>query len=92
MAQTAVHAVQAAATLDGGVIGEGTLLGGERCLRIATLAAGAAGLPADRGTLIVTVCNVGRKSLSGMLLLKSLGYARVKNLMGGLAAWTAEGH
>jgi cysteine synthase/rhodanese-related sulfurtransferase len=56
------------------------------------LAPGAAGLPGDRDAAIVTVCNTGRKSLSGMLLLKSLGYRNVKNLMGGLAAWSAEGH
>jgi cysteine synthase/rhodanese-related sulfurtransferase len=49
-------------------------------------------LPRDKGAPIVTVCNTGRKSLSGMLLLKSLGYRNVKNLMGGLAAWSAEGH
>jgi cysteine synthase/rhodanese-related sulfurtransferase len=56
------------------------------------LAGGAAGLPRDRGAPIVTVCNVGRKSLNGMLVLKSLGYTNVKNLMGGLTAWSGEGH
>jgi len=54
--------------------------------------AGAPELPRDRDAVIVTVCNTGRKSLSGMLLLKSLGYRNVRNLMGGLAAWSAEGH
>ncbi len=54
--------------------------------------AGAAELPPDRDAVIVTVCNTGRKSLSGMLLLKSLGYRNVRNLMGGLTAWSAEGH
>ena len=49
-------------------------------------------LPRDKGAPIVTVCNTGRKSLSGMLVLKSLGYRNVKNLMGGLAAWSGEGH
>jgi cysteine synthase/rhodanese-related sulfurtransferase len=49
-------------------------------------------LPRDKGAPIVTVCNTGRKSLSGMLVLKSLGYRNVKNLMGGLSAWSAEGH
>ena len=61
-------------------------------LALDQLAAGAPGLPRDRDATIVTVCNTGRKSLSGMLLLKSLGYRNVKNLMGGLAAWSAEGH
>jgi len=49
-------------------------------------------LPRDKDATIVTVCNTGRKSLSGMLLLKSLGYRNVRNLMGGLAAWSGEGH
>ncbi|HLU65515.1 MAG TPA: pyridoxal-phosphate dependent enzyme [Kofleriaceae bacterium] len=58
---------------------------------LAELAAGAPGLPADLSAPIVTVCNVGRLSLSGMLVLKSLGYTSVRNLMGGLNAWMAEG-
>jgi cysteine synthase/rhodanese-related sulfurtransferase len=56
------------------------------------LAADAPGLPRDRSAPIVTVCNVGRQSLSGLLVLKSLGYTNVRNLMGGLTAWSAEGH
>jgi rhodanese-related sulfurtransferase len=56
------------------------------------LSPGAAGLPSDFGTPIVTVCNVGRISLNAMLMLKSMGYRRVNNLMGGLDAWVAEGH
>ena len=39
----------------------------------------------------MTVCSVGKKSLTGMLVLKSLGYHNVVNLMGGLTAWMAEG-
>ncbi len=61
-------------------------------LPLADMVAGAPGLPGDRDALIVTVCNTGRKSLTGLLLLKSLGYQNVRNLMGGLAAWSAEGH
>ncbi len=61
-------------------------------LPLAAMHAGASELPADRGALIVTVCNTGRQSLTGLLLLKSLGYRNVKNLMGGLAAWSGEGH
>jgi cysteine synthase/rhodanese-related sulfurtransferase len=52
----------------------------------------AVGLPTDREIPIVTVCNVGRLSLTGMLILKSLGYGKVKNLMGGLTAWSGEGN
>ncbi len=52
---------------------------------------GATGLPSDRGAHIVTVCNVGKLSLAAMLVLKSLGYRNVQNLMGGLNAWASEG-
>jgi rhodanese-related sulfurtransferase len=48
-------------------------------------------LPNDKATPILTVCNVGEKSLYAMLLLKALGYQRVKNLMGGINAWVSEG-
>ena len=48
-------------------------------------------LPAERGTAMLTVCGVGEKSLYAMLLLKSLGYRDVKNLMGGMQAWLGEG-
>lgn len=51
----------------------------------------AASLPADRAATVVTVCNVGEKSLYAMLLLKALGYEKVKSLMGGMNAWMAEG-
>jgi rhodanese-related sulfurtransferase len=52
----------------------------------------ASGLPKDRATPIVTVCNAGKLSLTGMLILKSLGYRQVKNLQGGLNAWVSEGN
>ena len=45
-----------------------------------------------KDTPIITVCNVGRVSLSGMLVLKSLGFHKVKNLQGGLSSWVAEGN
>jgi cysteine synthase/rhodanese-related sulfurtransferase len=48
-------------------------------------------LPGDRDQLVVTVCNVGSVSLTAMLILKSLGYHQVRNLMGGLTAWQGEG-
>ena len=59
---------------------------------LADLAADAPGLPPDHDAPIVTVCNTGRQSLSGLLVLKSLGYRNARNLMGGLAAWSGEGH
>jgi len=55
------------------------------------LAESAGALPKDHDAQIVTVCSVGKKSLVGMLVLKSLGYHRVTNLMGGLTAWMGEG-
>ena len=56
------------------------------------LAAGNVGdLPSDKTHPLITVCNVGEKSLYAMLLLKSLGYQNVKNILGGLNAWVSEG-
>jgi rhodanese-related sulfurtransferase len=49
-------------------------------------------LPEDRGAAIVTVCNRGNMSISGMLFLQSLGYRRVTSLNGGTLAWADEGH
>jgi len=49
-------------------------------------------LPEDRDAAIVTVCNRGNMSLSGMLFLQSLGYRRVTSLNGGTLAWADEGH
>jgi rhodanese-related sulfurtransferase len=48
-------------------------------------------LPDDKDAPIVTICKVGERSLYGMLLLKSLGYQRVKSIRGGLQAWIAAG-
>ncbi len=48
-------------------------------------------LPADKDAVIITICNVGKISLSAMMLLKSLGYNNAKNLEGGLTTWMAEG-
>lgn len=45
----------------------------------------------DRERTIVTVCNVGKISLTAVLLLKSKGYRDVRNLMGGLSSWVGEG-
>jgi cysteine synthase/rhodanese-related sulfurtransferase len=56
------------------------------------LAAGKATvLPSDRNTPILTLCKVGERSLNAMLLLKAMGYQRVKNVRGGLKAWTEAG-
>ena len=44
-------------------------------------------LPADKRQPIVTVCNRGVMSLSGRLLLRSMGYDRVESLNGGTLGW-----
>jgi rhodanese-related sulfurtransferase len=49
-------------------------------------------LPKDKESVIITICNVGKISLTGMLLLKSLGYNNAKNLEGGLTTWMSEGY
>jgi cysteine synthase/rhodanese-related sulfurtransferase len=56
-------------------------------------ASGAAtpGLPAERNTPIVTVCNRGNMSLTGMLIFKSLGYKNVRSMNGGTMGWMDKG-
>lgn len=49
----------------------------------------AAGFPDDLDAPIVTVCNRGNMSLSGLLFLKSLGYTNVRSLAGGITSWKA---
>lgn len=48
-------------------------------------------LPKDKDAPIITVCNVGKLSLSGMLYLKSLGYRNVKSMNGGTTGWIEKG-
>jgi cysteine synthase/rhodanese-related sulfurtransferase len=54
---------------------------------VAEIAGRRAELPADLDAPVVTVCNRGNDSISGMLVLKSLGYRNVKSLNG----WTEQG-
>ncbi len=49
-------------------------------------------LPADRGTPILSVCQRGNASLSGVLFLKSLGYRDVRSITGGTLDWRAKGY
>lgn len=60
-------------------------------LPLATLVDQPEGLPDNRDAPIVTICNVGKISLEAMVILRSLGYRNVRNLMGGLNGWVAEG-
>lgn len=51
-----------------------------------------AALPADRGAPILSVCQRGNASLSGLLFLKSLGYRNVRSMTGGTLAWREKGY
>ncbi len=48
-------------------------------------------LPEDFDTPILSVCQRGNASLSGVLVLKSLGYRDVKSIAGGTLAWREKG-
>ena len=48
-------------------------------------------LPENLDAPMITVCNVGNASISGMLVLKSLGYRNVKSMNGGTAGWMDRG-
>jgi rhodanese-related sulfurtransferase len=48
-------------------------------------------LPADMNQPILVYCAAGTRGFYGMLYLKMLGYANVKNIAGGFGAWTAAG-
>ncbi len=49
------------------------------------------GLPIDHTKPLVAVCARGQRSLYGMLILKALGYEKVKSIFGGQNAWIEEG-
>ena len=51
----------------------------------------AVGLPEDKDTPIVTYCNKGNLSLSGVLYLQSLGYTDVRSMDGGITEWGEAG-
>ena len=48
-------------------------------------------LPGDLETPILSVCQRGNASLSGVLVLKSLGYRDVRSIAGGTLAWREKG-
>jgi len=48
-------------------------------------------LPRDLDAPILSVCQRGNASLSGLLYLKSLGYRNVRSLNGGTLAWKEKG-
>ena len=51
----------------------------------------ASSLPEDKDAPIITVCNVGQTSITGLLYLKSLGYRNVKSMNGGTTGWIEKG-
>ncbi len=40
---------------------------------------------------MVTICGVGKRSLTAMLLLKAQGYEKVTSIAGGMGAWEESG-
>ena len=48
--------------------------------------------PEDRDTPILTMCQRGNLSLSGVLFLNSIGYRKAKSVTGGLDAWREKGY
>ena len=48
-------------------------------------------LPSDLDAPILSVCQRGNASLSGVLFLKSLGYRNVRSIIGGTLAWREKG-
>ena len=48
-------------------------------------------LPSDLNAPILSVCQRGNASLSGVLFLKSLGYRNVRSITGGTLAWQERG-
>ena len=59
---------------------------------LAEIANDHAALPADRDAPILSVCQRGNASLSGVLFLKSLGYRDVRSITGGTLAWREKGY
>jgi len=48
-------------------------------------------LPDDRNAPVLSVCQVGNASLSGVLYLNSLGYRHARSVTGGTSAWEERG-
>ncbi len=46
-------------------------------------------LPADKAAPIVLTCASGHRGGIGLTALRMLGYTEVRNLAGGIGAWTA---
>ena len=64
---------------------------GARSLPLAELGDDPSALPSDLAAPILSVCQRGNSSLSGVLFLKSLGYRNVRSIDGGTLAWREKG-
>jgi len=60
-------------------------------LPLAELGKDLSALPSDLDAQILSVCQRGNASLSGLLVLKSLGYRNVRSMTGGTLAWREKG-
>jgi cysteine synthase/rhodanese-related sulfurtransferase len=92
--KVAIKTLDKATLIDVRSLDEYTTLHPEGALNVALpdIASGAASvLPDDKDAPIVTVCKIGERSLTAMLLLKARGYKNVKSVRGGLDAWIAAG-
>ncbi len=49
-------------------------------------------LPKNMDSQILTICNRGNSSLAGLIILKALGYNRVKSMNGGTLEWINKGY
>ncbi len=64
---------------------------GARNIPVTELGTRVGELPESREYPIVTLCSLGNLSISGMLVLQSLGYRNVRSLNGGTVAWAEQG-
>jgi rhodanese-related sulfurtransferase len=62
---------------------------GSTLVFINDLPANLTSLPADKAAPIVTVCRSGHRGAIAMMYLQALGYTNVRNMAGGMNAWTA---
>jgi len=64
---------------------------GALSIPLAELGKDRSALPSDLEAPIFSVCQRGNASLSGVLVLKSLGYRNVRSITGGTLAWQEKG-
>ncbi len=66
-------------------------IAGSTNLPLRTLVQNRSKLPPDKGAMIATECSDGHRSAMAMMALSLLGYTNVRNLAGGLNAWSKAG-